>query len=270
MRLDNVEVAIATFGSRIADALRLAGRLARFFDVIVIHQIPDGDHHGAEALLAALGENATHIRYIARREAGVTKSRNLALHMARRSFLWFLDDDVDIDPAACAKFFTDESWTHLDVVTITATRTDPSPGGSRLRMHNLVSILSVGTIQIIVRPERIRASGCRFPEDMGAGTDLPISDEPVFLACCLRQGLNVGKHPATLVSHPHESSGDRLLETAHCRARGLAFSRIFGPGMGYAFLLIFYLKHAPAAVSRHGLRHFFRGILGSIQGMRLA
>lgn len=273
MRLDNAEIAIATFGHRITEALHLAERLASIADVIIVHQSPDAIDSDVARNLAALDPDKSNIRYVASKELGVAKSRNLALRMARKKYLWFLDDDVEVDLRKCEKFFLGEIWPDSDVITIAASRSTESPACNphlRPRKHNLISILSVGTIQIIVKPDKVRELNCWFPEDMGAGTNLPISDEPVFLSCCIRNGLRVDFQSVCLVSHHHESSGSRFLEPSHCRARGLAFSRIFGPRSGYAILALFYLKHAPTGLGRYGFRRYVAGFRHSIQGMRLA
>jgi glycosyltransferase involved in cell wall biosynthesis len=273
MRLEHVEVAISTIGDRAIDALRLAGQLAYLFDVIVIHQIPDGNDHDAEKQLVALDVELDHIRYVACRELGVAKSRNLALRITRRKYLWFLDDDVEVDLAECEKFFAGEFCPDSDVITIAVRKKLEKPGylfRCKARRHNRISILSVGTIEIIIKPDKAREADCWFPEDMGAGTDLPISDEPVFLSRCIRSGLIVSFQPVYLVLHPRESSGSDVLEPSHCRARGLAFARIFGPITGLILLIPFYLKYTPYCVERYGVRLFIEGFWNSIKGIFVA
>jgi hypothetical protein len=270
--MEHVEIAISTIGGRIHDALRLANKLTTMFDVLIVHQTPGRDDGGAAQLLSAQINDQAHLRYIACDEAGVAKSRNVALRMSRKEYLWFLDDDVDVDLSECGRFFTESLPPASDVITIAVSKdnsTHSSKFPSSPRKHSIISILSVGTIEIILKPDRTRAHECWFPEDMGAGTSLPVGDEPVFLSRCMRKGLKVSYYPACLVSHPNESSGDRFLEPSHCRARGLAFARIYGTTLGLILIALLYARHAPRCIRQHDVQRLLRGIWLSIQGLRL-
>ncbi len=72
----------------------------------------------------------------------------------------------------------------------------------------------------------VRASAVgsrRFPEDLGAGSALPVGDEAVFLAQFIDAGKKIQHVSAVVCSHPDESSG-ATAELAFNEARGVTTS----------------------------------------------
>ncbi|GGE26183.1 Glycosyltransferase, GT2 family [Gemmobacter megaterium] len=142
---------------------------------------------------------------------GAARSRNAALATARGEILLFADDDMVQDPAAQdqvrAAFAADP---RLDILCGRLHGPDGRPhkaygaAGRALRFWNAAK---VGTPEIAVRLARVRAAGVAFDEGFGAGAQVPLGDEYVFLMDCRRAGL-AGRHVALgLGVHPPHSSG---------------------------------------------------------------
>lgn len=234
------EIAISTYGERLEQAMSLADKLSVFANVLVVHQVPgrvDVEAPGSE-----------RIRYVQMCGRGVTKSRNEAIISCRAKYLWFLDDDVDVDVPKAKAFFESKFLSCMadaDVLTFGVLN---EYGGQRRifsgkpKKHNRLSVLSVGTIEVVVDVQKVRSENISFPEDMGAGSTLPVADEPVFLAKCLSSGFGVAFYPVFFVSHPTVSSGGDLGDKRSAVSRGVAFQRIFGSFLGGGLLFLMYTK----------------------------
>lgn len=240
MAVVDLEVAISTYGERVEQAMSLAEKLSMFASVIVVHQAPE--EVDVEALVSE------RIRYVQISSRGVTKSRNEAIRVCQAKYLWFLDDDVDVDVSKAKDFFESRFLSCMagaDVLTFGVLN---EYGGLRRvfpnkpKKHNRISILAVGTIEVVVDVQKLRSAHIFFPEDMGAGSALPVADEPVFLAKCLSGGLKVVSFPVFFVSHPVISSGGDFGDKRSSLSRGVAFRRIFGGFFGGGLLFLMYTK----------------------------
>ena len=104
----------------------------------------------------------------------------------------------------------------------------------------LTNSARAATYELIIRVDAIRASGIRFDERFGAGAELYLGDEYIFIADALRAGLS-GQHlPVVIATHPSDSSGSRWGSSQDLAARAAIFTRVFGwkaPIYRLAFLL---------------------------------
>lgn len=236
----DLTIAISTHEERIHQAIKLASSLSNIAPVMVVHQTQSDFPN------LAIPDSINYVRI---NSVGVSKSRNIAINSATSKFLWFLDDDVSVDIKKSKGFIEDivASEHAIDVITIGVLDENGVPRKkfpNRKKKHSLLSIISVGTIEVIINRKRIIEHGCYFPEDMGAGSNLPVADEPVFLANCLKKNLSVHFFPAFFLSHPRESSGGNFENILASKARGVAFRRIYGISIGLILLTAMYLKKA--------------------------
>jgi hypothetical protein len=142
---------------------------------------------------------------------GVSRSRNQALAFVDDDLLMFGDDDIELSADAIGKFITLFSENpDLDLASgILTDRTGRphkrySPPDTPMRRWNVGKL---GTPEVVLRPERVRAAGVRFDENFGSGMDRWFGEEFIFLADALRAGLK-GVHSDILIGfHPRESSG---------------------------------------------------------------
>jgi hypothetical protein len=102
--------------------------------------------------------------------------------------------------------------------------------------------LNIGTIEVIVLLSAVRANNVRFPTFMGAGSDLPVSDEAVFLSRLLENGIKGVHLGMTPLIHPAESSGT-CLSTSFYISKAVAFKLIFGRVVGLLLFSLFIIKN---------------------------
>lgn len=181
-------------------------------------------------------------------ETGVTKSRNLALkHIPNdTSYVFFLDDDVELEELAYERVVQAFSRNDYEVLTfsvsdLTGSRLIKNYAGKEFR-HNNISILKVGTIEIAVKASvLIDKPHLNFPENLGAGAKYPLCDEPVFLSRLSKSGCQLGFVPEVITRHPLESSGKEIKNSNEMMARGIAFREIFG-SLSLVLNFAFFLK----------------------------
>lgn len=241
----HVTFLIATFSNRIRAIPRILLRQEKSISYIVVAQ-NISDKLRSEFLTHI--SNRTDVDVYFTSDTGVTKSRNLAINSVHRhtDVVYFLDDDIKLEEDSYRKIVTSFEETGWDCITFCAASLRDS---SLLKkywkkqfLHSKLSILKVGTIEIAVNAMVLRENkSLRFPESMGAGSNYPQCDEPVFLSRLMNYGCKVGYTPKVTIYHPEESSGKSLSSPSSLMARGLAFREIFGV-LGPVVNVLFFLK----------------------------
>ncbi|MDN4473791.1 glycosyltransferase family 2 protein [Demequina zhanjiangensis] len=180
------------------------------------------------------------------RSRGVAKSRNKALELCGTKYLLFGDDDVEIqwDEVFAAVTRMQQNGTAIalgygvDAGTGRARKSHPAEFG-RLTVWNSAR---AATYEMVVDVEQCRKAGVRFDERFGAGAELPLGDEYIFIADALRAGLTGESMPLAFGVHPHVSSGSNWSDEAHTASRSAVFARVFGP-LGYPVRAVFAVRH---------------------------
>ncbi len=202
-----VTVCIATVGRRVLGLTqdRLPMRVGLRYHVVL--QSPDAEGRAHLRELARRGD----IGFLEQDGRGAARSRNLALATAPGDIAVLADDDlellVDSYPALVRAFAQEPDLGCICGMVLGAggrLRKRLAADGARLRLWNAAR---VGTPEIVLRLAEVRRLGLRFDERFGAGTDLPLGDEFVFLVDGLRAGLKGRHRSLPLAVHPHESSG---------------------------------------------------------------
>ena len=162
---------------------------------------------------------------------GVAKSRNVSMDQARGRYLLFCDDDVVVNLPGI-----EEAVRYLEncgralalgqgVGPNGFTRKSYSRAVKRLTRLNSAK---AATYEMLIDLNQVRAAGVRFDEQFGAGAELYLGDEYVFIADLLDSGLAGDAIPVVFGTHPDESSGSRWGTAEDMRARAAAINRVFG------------------------------------------
>ena len=150
---------------------------------------------------------------------GVTKSRNIAIHLAEGDIGFFSDDDVTYGDDYFDKVIkTFREKPGLDVAIFKIKTPDGEPEYKEypeeaLKLEKLP--FYIGTIEIAFQVKKIKEKNLHFDERFGVGQPLLIgSDESIFVLDCIKAGLNVWYYPFYVVNHPFESTA-KLLPVYH-------------------------------------------------------
>ena len=140
---------------------------------------------------------------------GAARSRNAALQVDT-DLLLFADDDLVLltqNYPALMRAFADAPQMDILCGRLLTPEGQPRKAYGHPGPQSRWTTAKFGTPEIALRPARIRAAGVQFDEGFGAGAAVPLGDEPIFLADCLRAGLRVDHLPLDLAIHAADSSG---------------------------------------------------------------
>ncbi len=152
---------------------------------------------------------------------GVSRNRNFALRHATAPLMMMGDDDMAFSASGLGQLM-DVMESHPDI-DIAATRylcrgeyvkpypPDITPAGKAPKGWY------ISAVELAMRPDRVRASGVWFNENISLGTPvLRCGEEEVFLTDALRHSLNVAIVPVEIGSHDSPGTGERDRFEPYC------------------------------------------------------
>ncbi len=227
-------------------------------DVLIVNQADKND---------VLDEwNGTqHIRMLTTTERGLSRSRNMAIQNAEGDICLLCDDDElfvpDYESLIINAFMT---FSDADVIAfnIMNKETRLKPVVQRLSYLNTLKIASY---QIAFRRQAVLNAGIWFDPFMGAGSGNGCGEENKFLLDCLRKGLKIYFHPATIAELRSESSTWFFgYDKTFFYQRGAATRRMMG-AIPAVFYGIYYLirkrnLYLPMISTRQAAAELFRGL----------
>ncbi len=163
---------------------------------------------------------------------GVAKSRNQAILNAKTDLLIFGDDDVEFHPAELAKAVQKFEKDPELVLLLLAARDER--GNPRKQYPtketrlNLLNSARAATYEMMIRVSAVKQLEVRFDERFGAGAELYLGDEYIFISDLIRAGARCDFAPIFVATHPADSSGERWGTGTDRRARAAVFDRVFG------------------------------------------
>lgn len=163
---------------------------------------------------------------------GVAKSRNQAIRSAKTELLIFGDDDVTFHPEELAKAIAKFEKDPTLVLLLLAAKDEKGnprkqyPGGEN--KLTLLNSARAATYEMMIRVDLVRQLEVSFDEKFGAGADLYLGDEYIFISDLIKAGANCEFAPIFAATHPSDSSGERWGTPSDRRARAAVFDRVFG------------------------------------------
>lgn len=163
---------------------------------------------------------------------GVAKSRNESIRLCQTELLIFGDDDVTFYPEKLAK--AQQIFNENPELCLLLLAANDEGGKPRKKYPDSKTNLSLfnsaraATYEMMIRPAKVRELGVWFDERFGAGADLYLGDEYIFIADLIKAGGKCEFAPIFVASHPADSSGERWGTVADRKARAAVFDRVFG------------------------------------------
>ncbi len=240
----SISVAVASMlgnEQRLSKFLRQnAETLARFPEVILVIQGLRQDDLAGSPIARMIRQAAPEARVFAMPEFGIGRSRNLALKQAANDYLWFLDDDVQVEPRAY-ELLSAAIATHPAEVYCAeiANSEDGSPykdyGPMRDRYcQDARELIKRSSIEIMAATDFCRRQRIAFSESIGVGTRYPSGEEVLFLLDAFRGGAGIYFVPAVTVRHPRRLNDlAKIGERDHLISKGVILRRFgFFYGLG--------------------------------------
>jgi glycosyltransferase involved in cell wall biosynthesis len=176
---------------------------------------------------------------------GVAKSRNAAIEMAKGDIIIFADDDLILHTQnydALRDLFRNTPELAFVCGQLRDGSGKPfkaySPDGTPTSRLNTAK---VGTPEMAVRTETIRAEQIFFDPNFGAGSQNWLGDEYIFLCDALRAGLRGQYSALSLATHSAPSSG-QVSSSESFLVREAVFRRALG-AFSWPFRCAFAWRH---------------------------
>lgn len=163
---------------------------------------------------------------------GVAKSRNQAILNTKTDLLIFGDDDVVFHPdelnKAIRKFEQDPD---LAMLLLAAKDENGKARKQYPATENKLTLLNsarAATYEMMIRVPLVRQLEVKFDERFGAGAELYLGDEYIFISDLIKAGASCEFAPIFVATHPSDSSGERWGTDVDRKARAAVFDRVFG------------------------------------------
>ena len=197
--------------------------------------------------LPDIGTERPGVSIVALEGSGAAASRNAALARSETDLLLFSDDDVRLLPNGLAQLI-DAFAERPDASLMTGQTLLVSGAPEKMyplrpQRLSLFNAAKIGTVELAVRPGRIREAAIRFDERFGAGAEFPLGDEYIFVADCLKSGLEGVYVPIPFALHEGASSGLDFRSASLTRARARVLERVFGRFLSLPIKVGFIWRH---------------------------
>ena len=210
-------------------------------------------------------ENGRSIKIYHTHERGLSRSRNMAMHYAIGDICLFADDDLTyLEDYAEKVQLAYQQIPEADLIIFNYNTSDQTRRkkrlGSEIRRLGFADCLSVSTVMITFRRERVLRKEITFNKLFGSGSEFPSGEENIFLFDCLRRGLKIYYYPAEIATVRFEnSSWFNGFNERYFAGKGALGYMLFGK-----YHLLFILQFA---IRKYMLYKHQMGILPAIRHM---
>lgn len=176
-------------------------------------------------------------------ERGLSRSRNRALTHASSDICVIADDDLVYTPgypSLVSEAFT--KYKDADIILFAFKKESGSIVALPKGRINLIQSMKARSVQIAFRRKSVTENHITFNESFGAGTELYMGEENIFLAECLRKGLKIYSYPEVLTTlTERESSWPRDRNDRYFYIHGRVF-REMSPSLSKLLSIQFALR----------------------------
>jgi hypothetical protein len=192
-------------------------------NVTVINQITDKN------IVPANIENNKNKLY-SYNEKGLSKSRNNALEKASKDICLFADDDVKY--VHDYKKIIKEAYRknpNADIIIFYVESKNKNRRSKKIKngRMNWLQSMKVKSSEISFKRENIVKSKIRFDENFGSGTKISNGEETIFIADCIKNGLNVVSYNKKIAETENkDSTWFKGYDKKYFLDRGAIFARM--------------------------------------------
>lgn len=226
-----IEIAISTLNDGIFNIKFKEG-----FNYLIVHQVTNNKDYSS--YIDSISNES--LKYINSNEAGLSKSRNLAIKNANADYIWIMDDDVTILDDAHEKInllISEKQNCDMFILNHKPVKEN------KLSYINEYSAMSVSSIDMLIKKKSIVDNNIFFNEKFGLGTSLPSGEEYIFTIEMLRKKLTIIKTKDVFSFHPDISSGNDFYSSNNkLQAKLEIFSFWYGPKIGRLIYIAFIFK----------------------------
>ncbi|WP_272574439.1 glycosyltransferase [Providencia sp. PROV259] len=165
-------------------------------------------------------------------EKGISNSRNRAIEKSSSKYIWFLDDDIELNITDIYKLIEllYDSQSDCELVKIGSLENDnefyKNYNSRKFGLcTNSVQLLQVSSIEIIINKESITNKKVSFNPKFGLGSDYPAGEENLFLINLFEKGSTINFLDITPIRHTTLMTYRLKKTKEHYLAQGYIASR---------------------------------------------
>lgn len=142
-------------------------------------------------------------------EKGLSKSRNHAINKSQFDICVIADDDMRyVDGFEKIIFEAFNNFPNADIIAFYVSSDNPNNKKNKLKYGkiNKLNSLKIQSVQLAFKKKSIVNNGILFDEKFGAGTDLYMGEENIFIFDCIKKGLNIYSYPVEIAKLDNSES----------------------------------------------------------------
>ena len=168
------------------------------------------------------------LKVIFTKQSGLSKSRNMALRNCSSSYVWFQDDDIDLNPPVVNNMSYELCSRNIDLMFLKIEskelRGTPFKPYDFHQRPSIFNSFKISSIEIVIRCSFQQEHNIWFDENLGLGTNLPSCEENLFSYQLIRSsgGYNdrIGIYDGFVASHTTLTDQRNIDIENRVRARG--------------------------------------------------
>lgn len=126
---------------------------------------------------------------------GLSENRNTCIHIAQGEYIWFQDDDIEIDLDNISSILAEIVHENKDLYFVKIGSLEEKnalyKNYSFFKKHSSLNFLKISSIEIIVKVSFIKEHKINFDRSLGLGTQLPCCEENKFILDCFNHSASI-------------------------------------------------------------------------------
>lgn len=217
-----ITIAVATMSTNFENTLKIVNSLSdriQSISFLIVSQCEKVD------FIEKIGNRITIIKS---RTVGLSKSRNIAIDYVDSGWIWFQDDDIELELASISKVVSGINFEKPDIFFIQVGSLENKnllyKKYDHYKTKSFLNFLKISSIEIIVRKEFVYKHNIRFNESMGLGSDLPCCEENKFILDCFNKSAKVFYSVIVACYHTTDVSSRNIDYIKNMKAKGYFLS----------------------------------------------
>ena len=258
--MKSLTLAFACIGERLPELLKNISsiNLTSNIEIVILVQKPQND---TESIIS----RSTSARIKVLDTVGLSKSRNNAIKISTTDYIWFLDDDVQLNNTdiEAAIDIINAEYSEIYRVKIGCIEWPERTFKNYKKIKKIMklNLLQVSSIEVIADLNFIKSNALKFNERIGLGTEYKACEENNFLIDAWEAGAKFMPIDKVIVKHTCVFDDRILANDKIFEIRGATASRfgVLGLMLILRWLVRYSIKEKKASYLKSLLRGYFRG-----------
>lgn len=174
--------------------------------------------------------NSIENKFFSFKDKGLSKSRNIAISKSTSDIILLSDDDMTyVDNYKEIVKDAYKKYKDADIIAFYVSSENPNNIKKKLKYGkiNFLNSFKIQSVQLSIKLESIKNHEILFDENFGAGTNLYMGEENIFLSDCIKSKLKIYSYPVEIARLSNrESTWFNGYDEKYFQVKGACFYRI--------------------------------------------